>query len=223
MKGGNKLKKKLGVLILLIIIILLIFALIGMSFKVMKDEEKVANLEKKIEILQENKESIEQKVQHQKENQDIKQKEMINIMQKYLNDKNNQKQPPSYPDEKWFSSIYIYSIDEESLPIIIVYADTLEENYYKLEKKIVRLSAGSCPTKFTLKENTGKYIVINIEQPTDGDFYDEDLKKIFPADVLKKMEEGNLIPRMQTDIDRQALDYYGDYDLLWNYQLRKEK
>lgn len=130
-----------------------------------------------------------------------------NAIKQYLDGINESKKN----NEKWFYAIKKYLIHEIDDNNIIVYAWVLEESYYKENDVAINESGASIPYKFTLNKTDNEYKVINHEMPSDGGKYSEDMKRIFPKDVLEKIDKiyiDGTMDELKDDIDRQVSKYF---------------
>lgn len=115
-----------------------------------------------------------------------------------------------YENEKWFTSINIYLIDELS-DSVIVYAWILEKSYYLENDELKEGNNISIPCKFTLKKENDLYKVIKKEIPRDGNYYKIDMEKLFPSSVLKQINnfyKDGTYERLEFLIDEQVDLYY---------------
>lgn len=123
----------------------------------------------------------------------------------------NESSSKKYQDEKWFSASRIYKIEEKEDATTIVYAWVLEESYYKKDNEIMKDSGSSIPYQFTLKKNEQGYEVITYQTPRDGTYYAEDMKEIFPKDVLDNLNNvysDNTIEELSLSIEGQVSQYF---------------
>lgn len=111
---------------------------------------------------------------------------------------------------KSFASIKIYLLDEKD-SCYNVYAWVVEGKFYEENNEIKEESASSIPYKFVVEKIKDKYIVTNYEIPRDGSYYKVDMKRIFPSDVLKDINNvynDGTIEKLLMNIDRQKKLYF---------------
>ena len=135
---------------------------------------------------------------------------MENTIKNYLieeDEKNNY-----YNNEKSFVAMRTYFIKEESKEKYYVYAWVLQEKYYFENEDVVRDTSSSIPYKFELSKINDNFVVEDYEIPRDGNYYDRDMKHIFPNSVLKDLDSAN------TDgtIEKLSLEIKRDVDLYFH-------
>ena len=116
-----------------------------------------------------------------------------------------------YNNEKSFAAMRTYFIDEKSEEKYYVYAWILQEAYYEKDGKIEKDTAYSIPHKFELTKEDDNYIVTDYTIPRDGEYYERDIKNIFPKSVLNDMEDvhtDGTIERLQLEIDEKVELYF---------------
>ena len=117
-----------------------------------------------------------------------------------------------HPHEHTFISTKIYSIEKNTLKDeYYVYTWILGYNYYLENNQVLEDSSFSIPYKFTLYKINNTYYVKDVIWPRDQPFYEDDLKKIFPASVRKEMDKmyhNDSFDVMQEDINKQVKQYY---------------
>ncbi len=116
-----------------------------------------------------------------------------------------------YNNEKSFVAMRTYFIDEKSEEKYYVYAWILQEAYYEKDGKIEKDTAYSIPHKFELTKEDDNYIVTDYTIPRDGEYYERDIKNIFPKSVLNDMEDvhtDGTIERLQLEIDEKVELYF---------------
>lgn len=124
---------------------------------------------------------------------------------------NNEIESSGHQGRKWFASIKTYLIDEKDDENTIVYAWVLEESYYKQNDEVVKDSGASIPHKFTLQKSNSNYKVIDYQIPRDGTYYSEDMKAMFPEDVLNNMNkiyDDGTMDELKADIEKQKNEYF---------------
>lgn len=125
--------------------------------------------------------------------------------------KKNDSESNKYNNEKWFVSIKTYLINEKNNNLYYVYAWALEQSFYSQNKQIFNESSSSTPYGFTVEFRDNQYIVTNYKTPRDGSLYKEDMKKIFPWNVRKKIENvhnDGTIKKLNLDIQKQVNLYF---------------
>lgn len=124
---------------------------------------------------------------------------------------NNEIESSGHQGRKWFASIKTYLIEEKDAENTIVYAWVLDESCYKQNDEIVIDSGFSIPYKFILQKNEGNYKVIDYQIPRDGTYYSEDMKAMFPEDVLNNMNkiyDDGTMDDLKADIEKQKNEYF---------------
>lgn len=126
-----------------------------------------------------------------------------------------------YHNEKWFVAIKNYLIDESDANNVLVYSWILEESYYENEDEIVQENGSSIPYKFVLKSNDSNYEVVSHQIPRDGSYYTEDMKIIFPDEVLSDMDKvhsDGTIEELKLNIQTQVTRYFkNEIETINNY------
>ena len=101
---------------------------------------------------------------------------------------------------------------EEKNDEIIAYVWVVKATYYLDANGNPEDDDGSSiPYKVYLKKNNGLFEVIRYEQPRDGGYYSEDLKKMMPRKVyneITKSHEDGTVERLHYNIDEQVRFYY---------------
>ena len=133
--------------------------------------------------------------------------EINNTIKNYLVEKGDSKE--KYHDGlKTFVSMRVYLLQEEKKDEKYnVYAWVLEESYYKEDGKVLQDSGSSIPHKFTVEKIDDRYEVVGYEIPRDGNYYLQDMKKIFPYSVREDMDfvqYDGTITRLSDDIQEQV-------------------
>ncbi len=86
------------------------------------------------------------------------------------------------------------------------------ESFGIKNEKVELISGYSGPERFTLRrEEEGNYEVVNVEIPRDGTLYESSLKELFPAEVLKEIEEfsnNGSVHRMKLLVEEQKDLWY---------------
>ena len=115
-----------------------------------------------------------------------------------------------HDNEKSFVSMKTYLISEQKDKYYI-YSWVLENSYY-VENSEIKLDSGySMPFKFEVMKKDDGFIVTNKWFPRDGSYYKTDMKKIFPNDVLKEINNFNYDgteEELKDDIDNQIKLYF---------------
>ncbi|NMA17058.1 MAG: hypothetical protein GX935_07440 [Erysipelotrichia bacterium] len=112
--------------------------------------------------------------------------------------------------DKAFASIRIYLIEEKDDGSFYVYAWVLQEKYYLENNEIIMDSDSSQPYRFVLEKVDDQFVVIDIRTPR-LDYYEEDMKDLFPRTVRKKMERihnDGTIEKLNLDIKKQLKLYF---------------
>ena len=112
--------------------------------------------------------------------------------------------------DKAFASIRIYLIEEKDDGSFYVYAWVLQEKYYLENNEIIIDSSSSQPYRFVLEKADDKFVVIDIRTPR-LDYYEEDMKDLFPRTVRKNMERihnDGTIEKLNLDIKKQLKLYF---------------
>lgn len=116
-----------------------------------------------------------------------------------------------YNNEKYFTSFEtLLIVEKDDFTLFEVYTWVLAESFYLKDDKIVKDSGYSIPHKFTVVKNNGRYEVTKSEFPKDNN-YVEELKRIFPNDVRKKIDKVEIdgtIERLSLDIEKQTKLYF---------------
>lgn len=142
---------------------------------------------------------------------DVAEEEIENAIKNYIVENGNNENK-DYENEKAFSSMRTYLIEEkESQKLYYIYAWVLEETYYSENDEIKQGRGSSIPYKFVVENIDGKFIVTDSIIPRDGSFYVEDMKNIFPSGVINDMDRiytDGTMERLQLDIDQQTEVYF---------------
>lgn len=94
-----------------------------------------------------------------------------------------------------------------------VYAWVLQEQCYHDKNDIMNYGSYSIPFKFTVKKKdyTDEFIVTDSQNPRDGSYYSEDMKKLFPKSVIKEMEKihkDGTFERLELEVNEQVMLYF---------------
>lgn len=142
---------------------------------------------------------------------DIKEEEIELAITNYLIEKDDNEQKHN-DNEKAFVSMRVYLIEEkEKDKHYNIYAWVLEENYYLENDEIKQSSSSSIPYKFVVKKIDGKFSVVALRKPRDGNYYSIDMKNIFPNSVRNDMNNvynDGTIERLQLKIEQQTKLYF---------------
>ncbi|MGI6607448.1 MAG: hypothetical protein ACOX1F_00505 [Erysipelotrichaceae bacterium] len=141
---------------------------------------------------------------------DIKEAQIEISIIDFLTDKGD-REYRHHENEKTFASIRIYLLEEKSDYIYHVYAWVLEEKYYLENGEIQKDSGSSIPYKFVVKESSGNFTILNAIIPRDGNYYEDDIKSLFPRTVRKNMEKVQVdgtIEKLILDIQQQLKLYF---------------
>lgn len=141
---------------------------------------------------------------------DLHEEEIKIAIDSFLTIKNDN-ESKHYNNEKWFTSFKTYLIEEKNKKLYYIYAWVLEESYYYQNEKIINDSASSIPYKFTVELKNNNYVVTNYQIPRDGSLYKEDMKKIFPRNIRKDMENvqnDGTIEKLKLEIKKQVNLYF---------------
>ncbi len=118
----------------------------------------------------------------------------------------------NHPHEHPFISTKIYLIEENKIKEeYYVYCWVVGFNYYLEDNIIKEDSSFSIPYKFVLVEGNETFYIKDVVWPRDQPFYEEDMKKIFPASVRKEMDKlyhNDSYDDMKDEIDAQVKKYY---------------
>ncbi len=116
-----------------------------------------------------------------------------------------------YDNERTFVELKTYLITENK-DKFYVYTLIYTASYYKENEVVKKDSASVIPYKFELISKDGNFDVTNYIIPRDGSYYKNDMKKIFPINVLWS------INRATTDgtYEKLALEIEEDKDLYFN-------
>lgn len=117
----------------------------------------------------------------------LQEAEIYSTIRDYLVETNDNEQSKC-ENEKSFVSMKIYLIDESDAHLINVYAWVLQEKYYFENDEIIQDSSSSAPYKFTLEKLDDKYYISSSETPRDGSYYYEDMKNLFPKNIIKEID-----------------------------------
>lgn len=148
--------------------------------------------------------------------EDLDESKINDAISDYIASQNEEK-PQKHQYQKCFVAIKNYLIQEESNEII-VYSWVLYENYYKQDGKIQQGggSSASAPYKFRLTKNENVYEVIQHQMPRDGAYYAEDIKEIFPEEVVKAVSSRSsdgTMEELNANIEKQVNYYFNkDYN-----------
>ncbi|MDO5555235.1 MAG: hypothetical protein Q4G09_00845 [Clostridia bacterium] len=117
-----------------------------------------------------------------------------------------------HENEKGFVSYRTYLMEEkEKNKLYNFYCWVLEEKYYLEDDEIKQDSGSSIPYKFIIEFIDNEFIVIDIEIPRDGTYYSEDMKVMFPEDVLNnmnKIHDDGTMNSLKADIEKQKNEYF---------------
>jgi hypothetical protein len=116
-----------------------------------------------------------------------------------------------HDNEKAFASIRIYLLEEKKDGVFYVYTWALEGKYYLENGEIIKDSESSSPYAFVVKEMDGEYVIVEAKVPRDGEYYQDDMKNLFPRTVRKKMEkvyDDGTIEKLNIDIQKQIKLYF---------------
>ena len=142
---------------------------------------------------------------------DLSEEEIYIVIEDYLV-KRNDNELKNYNNEKSFVSFKPYLIEEiKKDNLYYDYLWVLEESYYLKGKEIIQESGSSMPYKFIIKNENDKYIVDSYQIPRDGSFYKVDIKKIFPKDVLREMDNVHFdgtINKLELEIKEKVKLYF---------------
>ncbi len=117
-------------------------------------------------------------------------------------------------NQKAFASIRIYLYEEKNGGIFYVYVWAVEGKYYLDDDELIKDSETSSPYAFTLQKMDDSFIITEAKVPRDGDFYQDDMKNLFPRTVRKQMEnvyKDGTIEKLNIDIQRQIKLYFHLY------------
>ena len=138
---------------------------------------------------------------------DLSEEKINRAVEEYLAYENESKY---HENAHTFVSMETYLIEDKNEKVLL-YAWALIRTYYEEGKEIIQDSGSSIPYKFILKKYQDSYTVISLQIPRDGSYYEDDMKRIFPRSVLKKMNKvhtNGTIERLTFDIERQKDNYY---------------
>lgn len=91
------------------------------------------------------------------------------------------------------------------------YSWILEGSYGKKDNEIEEISGSSIPTKVMLGKKGDTYTVIKTDIPRDGSYYSEDLNKLFPSKVRKKMNNAQVdgtVMKLLEENKKKAEEYF---------------
>ncbi len=111
---------------------------------------------------------------------------------------------------KSFVAMHHYFIDVFENQIL-VYSWVLESTYYEEDGKILQESGFSIPHKFVITKEGDTYFLENMFIPRDGESYQQDMKRLFPSQVLvemKKVSQDGVLEDLQFQIQKQKECYY---------------
>lgn len=121
------------------------------------------------------------------------------------------RESPHYNNEKYFTSLKKFLIvEKDDFKVFEVYAWVLAESFYRKDNEIIKESGFSMPYKFTVIKSESDFVVNNAEYPHDSN-YEEELKRIFPYSVRKKIDDihkDGTIERLSLDIEKQTKLYF---------------
>lgn len=114
-------------------------------------------------------------------------------------------------DEVWFASFRIYLIEEEDKSLYNVYIWAYEQSYYLENDELQSGSASSIPYKFVIEKKGEEYEVVQVRWPSDGVWYAEDMKTLFPFFVRLEMNrvfEDGTAKRLELEVEGKANLYF---------------
>lgn len=133
--------------------------------------------------------------------------EVNDIIEKYFEEE--AKRESNRSDAKSFVSTRIYLLSEKKNKIC-VYAWILEKTFYEENGELVEDSGYSIPFVIDLRKEDDSYVVDDYQIPRDGSNYYSDMKKMFPNDVLNKMDriyEDGTAERLESNIQKKIDSY----------------
>ena len=119
----------------------------------------------------------------------------------------------SYEEEsKSFVGLEVFLVEKQDANYV-VYVWIFQESYFKVNETTISISGGySTPCKVVIKDNGGKYEVISSEMPGDSETEAEDIMRLFPVDVQKRLDtlvEDGTLDKLIGIVEEKALSYFG--------------
>lgn len=146
-----------------------------------------------------------------KENTLNKDKEVKEAIVTYL-EKRDELNYKHHENEKRFYSVKLYDKKREKNSFI-VYALTLDSNFYKEDNEVKEDGGGVFPYKFVLKRLNGNLIVVDAIHPRDGTYYVSDMKDLFPYWIRNKIHNRHsIIEKLQKEIEEQKEEYFKEVE-----------
>ncbi len=115
-----------------------------------------------------------------------------------------------HENEKSFVAMKTYLIEDKENKVYI-YAWILQEKYYNENNEIIEDSGSSIPHKFEIAKENGDFVVTDYEIPRDGEYYERDMKNIFPKSVRDDMDKSQIdgtIEKLEIEIQEQVSLYF---------------
>jgi len=114
-------------------------------------------------------------------------------------------------DAKAFVAIEDLGMEKQDSEYV-VYVWVFEESYFPVDETTISISHGySIPCKVVLKVSDGGYEVVSTEMPGDTGDYGEEIEKLFPVKVQRRidsMEDDGTIEKMVDSVEQRALAYF---------------
>lgn len=143
-------------------------------------------------------------------------KELNSILNKYILDNilSKEGKVDEYHEEKNFTSFKIFSVEEKTNSNYYVYAWILERtySYSAISEDLAEQSGASYPCRFEVKKDKDGFRVVNCDIPRDGNYYDKDKEIYFPIYVREEIDlvhdKNGVYDQLSDDILNQAKNYF---------------
>lgn len=138
---------------------------------------------------------------------------MVPAIEDYLSTKLSTPSRNPSTDTKMFSAFIPYG-QEEKNGKLHYYVWAFREEYRYKNKKLEKVSGRASPVALVIEKKDDVYVrVVSHKLPEDGSAYTSSMKKIFPADVIKKMslkttESNQRSALLQKEIKNKAALYF---------------
>ncbi len=140
----------------------------------------------------------------------IESKKMEIAIKDYLVNKDDEKNL-EFKNAKSFAGVKLILTEKNTNDSMCVYAWVLQAKYYIKNNEIKEINSSSIPYKFILKKVDNKYNVIDSTIPRDGSYYYNDIKKIFPKNIINDINNINsngTIDELKLDVAQQIKLYF---------------
>ena len=128
------------------------------------------------------------------------------ITDKLIKDYVIDRMPNTSDGRQKFAAIKVFSTEEKQSGDYYVYTWVFESTYSCKSGVLAEESASSYPCRFEMISENDTFRIVNADIPRDGNYYPEDIKKLFPGYVVRMIEKVQDDGTVESLIDEALAD-----------------